>query len=102
MRPITLRAMARSTSVAGAGWSSGRGSVASTIPLTRLTWRKQSPSTRGMRSFTCTSTSFATWLAATDASVSTPRLMNPCSSGGETCSIATSSGTIPSRNSRGI
>jgi hypothetical protein len=44
----------------------------------------------------------AAWDAATDASVSTPRLMNPCSSGGEACSMATSSGTIRSRKSRGI
>ncbi len=68
----------------------------------RLTWRNESPSIRGIFSLTCAMTSFAARQAAFEARVSTPRLMKPCSSGGETITIATSSETIPSENSRGI
>ena len=102
MSAHTFLAMARSTSVAGGGTRVGSGSVASTTACTRPTWRKLSPSTRGIFSLTWTITVFAAWQAAFEASVSTPRLMKPCSSGRETCTIATSRGTIRCSKMRGI
>ena len=92
----------RSTSVAGWGVSSGRGSVASTTASTRPTWRNESPSTRGIASLTWAITRPAFLQAARVARVSTPRLMKPCSSGGETITSAASSGMIRSSNRRGI
>ena len=59
------------------------------------TWMNASPRTRGIFSFTCTMTLRAASHAAFEARHSTPRLMKPCSSGGETITIATSSGMIP-------
>ncbi|OQC36637.1 MAG: hypothetical protein BWX64_02092 [Acidobacteria bacterium ADurb.Bin051] len=102
MSEETCLAIARSTSVAGGGTRVGSGSVASTIAATRLTWMKLSPSTRGIFSLTCTITVSAAWQAPFEASVSMPRLMKPCSSGRETCTIVTSSGTIRCSKMRGI
>ena len=61
----------------------GSGSVCSTIAFTRLTWMKESPRIRGIFSLTWTITILAIWQAAFEARVSTPKLRNPCSSGGE-------------------
>ena len=98
----TFSPIAFSTAVAALGSRMGSSSSCSTMWFTWSTCTKQSPSTRGMRSFTCTMTVFASSTAALEARVSTPRLMNPCWSGGETWTMATSRGSTRSLKSRGM
>jgi len=102
MSSVMWSAIRFSTSAAGFGSSSGSSCVCSTSLVTWETWMKASPSTRGIRSFTWAMTMRAQSAAALVASVSTPKDMNPCSSGGETWTTAASSGMIRSRKRRGI
>ncbi len=83
-----------SVSMTSSSWA-----MSMSIPLT---WMKLSPKVRGIRSLTWAMTYRA--LAAADLTMSTetPSEQSPCASGGVTAISATSMGTRPDSNWRGI
>ena len=71
------------------------------MAVKRETWTKVSPRVLGILGFTMAMTMGAVSTAAFVAITSTPKEQKPCSSGGETWTMAASKGRMPRLKSQG-
>ena len=85
-----MRAIATSTALGSLPGISGKGTWCSTTALTSEMWRRESPCTRGMCSFTSTMRRLAPRAAVEMKSFDVPKVKKPARSIGETVVMTTS------------